>query len=68
VSSTLPNRDLYMLKFLIVDQEGQLTKEQLMYFQHDLERLRGLVANDRGNIEKPFHPAILRWFDRFPSA
>lgn len=67
VSSTYPDRDLYMLKFLIVEQDGRLTADQLLYFKRDLEKLMNGIAKYTNTKENPFHPAILRWFDRASS-
>ena len=67
VSSIHPDRNLFALKFLIVDKEGDLTDEQIIYFQDDINRLKKEIAIHRNSGEKSFHPAILRWFDRFYS-
>lgn len=63
MGSIHPDRDLFMLKFLIVDNEGELTNEQMVYFQPHIERLIKDVILQRESTENPFHPAILRWFD-----
>jgi hypothetical protein len=65
VASDVPNRGLYMLKFLIADQAGVLTANQVELFSNELKMLKEELLKNKDNEENLYHPSILRWSEAF---
>lgn len=59
ISSTLPNRKIYQLIFLIVKSLGEITPDQLIGFE---EEIKWLCSNHQ--IAQKKHPVVINWLDK----
>lgn len=67
IASTVPDRNLYMLKFIIVDQGGLLRPDQINFYAKELTRLREEILFYGENKDNPYHPGLQTWAKNFIS-
>ena len=62
IESSALNRNLQMIKFIIVDQNGVLSHEQMNHYNKELVVLKKEVNEGRRDSNaSSYHPNILRW-------